>query len=59
MGKAMRKPRPSMPDWWWLYEQCALCKNKNNCNSCKAARIAGKSIKKLKKKRDRVSETSH
>ena len=54
MGKAIRKPRPSMPHWWWLYEQCALCKSKNNCNQCKMARSDGKSIDKLAKKRDKL-----
>lgn len=31
-----RKPRPSMPHWYWLdVDGCWWCKNKNNCNSCK------------------------
>lgn len=43
MGKAMRKPRPSMPHWWWLgMDGCWFCDNRNNCNQCKAARASGK-----------------
>lgn len=39
MSKAMRKPRPSMPKWfWWGQDGCWFCKSKNNCNSCKANR---------------------
>lgn len=54
MGKPKRKPRPSMPQWWWLGQDgCWFCKNRNNCNQCKAARLAGKSGGKLAKKRDR------
>ena len=36
MGKAMRKPRPSPPKWYW-YETdgCWDCENRNNCNQCK------------------------
>jgi len=54
MGKAIHKPRPSMPRWWWLYEQCALCKKKNNCNQCKLARHDSKHSEKLAKKHDRI-----
>lgn len=54
MGKAIRKPRPSMPRWWWLNEQCALCKTKNNCNQCKLARLDSKNVDKLAKKHDRI-----
>lgn len=39
MGKAKRKPRPSMPRWYWNNQDgCWFCKNKNNCNQCKANR---------------------
>ena len=39
MGKAKRKPRPSMPDWfWWGQDGCWFCKQRNNCNQCKANR---------------------
>ncbi len=39
MGKAIRKPKPSMPGWWWMGQDgCWFCKHKNNCNQCKAAR---------------------
>lgn len=37
MGKAIRKPRPSIPNWAWLdRDGCWFCKNRNNCNQCKA-----------------------
>lgn len=39
MGKAKRKPRPSIPDYEWLdRDGCWFCKNRNNCNQCKANR---------------------
>lgn len=39
MGRAKRKPRPSMPYWYWLGQDgCWFCKNRNNCNQCKANR---------------------
>ena len=39
MGKAKRKPRPSMPMHYWLEQNgCWYCKNRNNCNQCKAIR---------------------
>lgn len=50
MSKAKRKPRPSMPYWWWMYEQCALCKEKNNCNQCKIARSSAKAGASLRLK---------
>lgn len=39
MGRAKRKPKPSMPRWYWLDQDgCWYCKNKNNCNQCKFSR---------------------
>ena len=36
MGKAFRKPRPSMPRWYWAdVDNCYACKNRNNCNQCR------------------------
>lgn len=47
MGKARRKPRPSMPRWWWLEQDgCWFCKNKNNCNSCGVNKREAKAIRK-------------
>lgn len=35
MGKAKRKPRPSMPHWYWRDQDgCWFCENRNNCNQC-------------------------
>ena len=43
MGKPMRKPRPSMPRWfWWGQDGCWFCKHKNNCSQCKANRAFAK-----------------
>lgn len=57
MGKAKRKPRPSMPDWyWWEQDGCWFCKNRNNCNQCKANRRASKENHKSKRKRDKIAE---
>ena len=53
MGKAIRKPRPAMPNWYWeRVNECWLCKNPNNCNQCKANRIYMKQYaeKKIKGK---------
>lgn len=59
MGKAKRKPRPSMPDWYWLGQDgCWFCKNKNNCNQCKANRAACKRDPKLCKKREKVTKSA-
>ena len=45
----MRKPRPSMPRWWWLGQDgCWFCKNRNNCNQCKAARNSAKAGETIK-----------
>ena len=57
MGKAKRKQRPSMPNWWYYLDACVVCKNTNNCNQCKAARIDGKHDKKLARKRDKQQES--
>lgn len=47
MGKAKRKPRPSMPLWWWYGQDgCWFCKQRNNCNQCKAARADAKKMRK-------------
>lgn len=50
MGKAKRKPRPSMPHWFWRDQDgCWFCKSPNNCNQCKANRnYAKKHIPKKK-----------
>jgi len=37
MGKANRKPRPSVPNWvYWDRDGCWNCPDRNHCNSCKA-----------------------
>lgn len=39
MGKAKRKPCPSVPHYIWLdRDGCWFCKKPNNCNQCKANR---------------------
>lgn len=56
MGKAKRKPRPSMPDYYWFGQDgCWFCKSPRNCNQCKANRMASKNDPKLYKKRDRIA----
>lgn len=51
MGKAIRKPRPSMPRWWWIdRDGCWGCKNTNNCNQCKGARAYTKEYREKKVK---------
>lgn len=51
MGKAKRKPRPSMPDWyWWGQDGCWFCKTPNNCNQCKANRAFAKTWMPKKQK---------
>ena len=48
MGKAKRKPRPSMPMHYWLEQDgCWYCKNINNCNQCKTIRKSAKLYPKL------------
>jgi hypothetical protein len=51
VGKAKRKPRPSMPDWfWWGQDRCWFCKQRNNCNQCKANREYVKEFGEKKQK---------
>lgn len=51
MGKSQRKPRPSMPYWYWLGQDgCWFCKHRNNCSQCKANRAYAK--KYMPKHRD-------
>lgn len=58
MSKPLRKPRPSMPNWYWLGQDgCWFCKHPNNCNQCKAIRAAWKATGKLSKKRDLIQRT--
>lgn len=53
MGKAKRKPKPSMPHWFWRAQDgCWFCKSPNNCNQCKANRDYAK--KHIPKKRDQI-----
>ena len=52
--KAQRKPRPSMPYWWWLGQDgCWFCNSRNNCNQCKPARMSGKGKYKIESRRDK------
>lgn len=57
MGKnAMRKPRPSIPNYEWLNRDgCWFCENKRNCNSCKCnKRLIGEINKRKNKKLRKV-----
>ena len=53
MSKAVRKPRPSAPRWYWLgADGCYFCKNKNNCNGCReTARFRYNKQKKIETER--------
>ena len=53
MSKASRKPRPSVPHWWWFdSDGCWFCKNRNNCNSCKViSKFKKNKQKKIEKER--------
>ena len=54
MGKAKRKPHPSMPDWWWWSQDgCWFCKSRNNCNQCKAARADAKEMQKRRLRKEK------
>ena len=56
MGNASRKPRPSMPGWYWLGQDgCWFCKHKNNCNQCKANR---RYMKEYGEKKQKVRNSS-
>lgn len=51
MGKAKRKPAPSMPKWyWWGQDGCWFCHTRNNCNQCKANRSYMKEFGQKKEK---------
>ena len=56
MGKASRKPSPSMPYWYWLdVDDCYFCSNRRNCNNCSTIRKHLKEYKILKK-RDKIAK---
>lgn len=62
MGKVKRKPRPSMPDWYWLGKDgCWCCQTPNNCSSCKTNRKYVKEFgeKKIKGRTARSKRTNH
>lgn len=51
MGKVKRKPRPSMPHWYWYGQVgCWFCKHENNCNQCKSNRSYMKKLGEKKYK---------
>jgi hypothetical protein len=51
MGKAIRKPRPSPPRWFfWDNDNCWFCKNRRNCGNCS---LCKKVNKKQQERRDR------
>ena len=53
MTKAKRKPRPAMPEWFWLGQDgCWFCASRN-CNSCGVLKRSAKKMlpKKYKGKR--------
>ena len=51
MGKAKRKPRPSMPSWYWLdNDNCWFCKHRNHCNGCSVLKKDAKKIMSRKYK---------
>lgn len=55
MGKAKRKPKPSMPRWFWLdTDGCWWCDNRNNCGSCKILKRANALIRKERERKNKV-----
>lgn len=51
MGKTKRKPRPSMPHWFWMGQDgCWFCERERNCNQCKANRAHVKEYGEKKQK---------
>lgn len=53
MGKALRKPRPSPPRWYWIEsDNCYRCKNRNNCNQCKILKRKSAYEKKNKTRKE-------
>ena len=51
MGKANRKPRPSVPNWvYWDRDGCWNCPDRNHCNSCK---VNKKKVAAQKEKQDK------
>ncbi len=46
----MRKPRPSLPKWyWWDSDNCWFCDNRTGCNGCKVIKKYVANQKKKKK----------
>lgn len=51
MGKAKRKPKPSMPRWfWYMMDGCWFCNTPNNCNRCRATHSFAKEFGEKKQK---------
>lgn len=54
MGKANRKPRPSVPNWvYWDRDGCWNCPDRNYCNSCKTNKKIVAAQKEKQDKREK------
>lgn len=54
MSKAIRKPRPSPPKWyWWDSDNCWFCNNKRNCSNCKILKEYNQEQKEKRLRQDK------
>lgn len=55
MSKAIRKPRPSVPKYyWWDTDNCWGCRNRLGCNGCKILK-AYVAVQRAKEDRKQVA----
>lgn len=52
MASKQRKPRPSVPKWFWWEDNCIMCKHPHHgCSSCKHVKRIAKYNRSKQKKR--------
>ncbi|RHO69760.1 hypothetical protein DW085_01885 [Clostridium sp. AF50-3] len=57
MGKAVRKPRPSPPHWYWFdVDGCWDCRNRNGCGGCKRLKRQAAMEREKRNRAGRVSK---
>lgn len=60
MGKAKRKPKPSMPHWYWLGQDgCWFCprkKYRKACGGCSVIKHDAKNFYKLASHKDKQNK---
>ena len=57
MGKALRKPRPSAPNWkYWVTDNCWSCPftvNQKGCSSCKSNKALNANMRERRDRKEK------